>query len=85
MKGSVKLGHIECCPTDGLRKYLETKSHAELEFFHDVLELAGGTKMSRIESFERKYGSYREISQNTRLDSWLTIMAVVAELKKRTK
>ncbi len=82
-KGSSKLGHIECCPTNSLLRYLEVKSQNELEFFHGTLELAKEPSQSRIKNFERKYGTYEEISQSTRLDSWLTVLAVIAELKKR--
>lgn len=81
--GKRVLIHPECCSTENLIKVLGDMAESERLFYDDTLSLVQNCDITKLQEFERKYGTYYEIRNGISIDRFRDILAIVTELKSR--
>ncbi len=81
--GKKMLIHPECCSKENLIKLLGEIMESERLFCDDISSLIQNCDITKLQEFERKYGTYDEVRGGISIDRCKDILAIVAELKSR--
>ena len=79
----IKFVHTECCSREDIKENLLLYANNQVGMYHDIIDLAKNTSLDKINQYEKKYGSYEEISQGIQLDRDLMLSALISELRTK--